>query len=170
MGIGEIKIITRVNKRDEVIGSSADNEMIKNKEAITRAANIIIFNDKGEIFLQKRSKHKYRFPLHWDSSVGGKVDKDKTYLATAIAEAKEELGITVHPKQLEFVKKKLITTDIKEFTTIYKLVCNGPFTLSSWEVVDGRFFSLKEIQEMLKKGEKFSPCLIQILLELKLQV
>src|SRR5665811_1137564 len=52
-----------------------------------------LFNTKGELFLQKRSKTKDIQPGKWDTSVGGHVSPGETVEEALFREAKEELGL-----------------------------------------------------------------------------
>ena len=44
-----------------------------------RAVHILVFNNLGELFLQKRSRWKDRHPRRWDSSAAGHVDAGEEY-------------------------------------------------------------------------------------------
>ncbi len=58
-----------------------------------RAVHILIFNEAGELYLQKRSRRKDRHPLLWDSSAAGHVAAGEGYDDTARRELEEELGL-----------------------------------------------------------------------------
>ncbi len=60
-----------------------------------RAVHVLVFNSRGEIFLQKRSMKKDRQPGVWDSSCSGHVDAGENYEATAVRELREELGLDI---------------------------------------------------------------------------
>jgi 16S rRNA (adenine1518-N6/adenine1519-N6)-dimethyltransferase len=60
-----------------------------------RAVHIFIFNEAGQIYLQKRGRWKDRHPLLWDSSAGGHVAAGEGYDDTARRELHEELGLTL---------------------------------------------------------------------------
>src|SRR5258706_2215468 len=71
---------------------------------IHRAVGIILFNDKGQILLQKRSMKKDLNPGMFTISASGHVTKGQTYEEAAKRELEEELGIQT---PLTFVKKFL---------------------------------------------------------------
>ena len=60
-----------------------------------RAVHVLVFNSRGEIFLQKRSMTKDREPGKWDSSSSGHVDSGEDYDACAVRELREEIGLIV---------------------------------------------------------------------------
>ena len=86
------EIFDIVNDADEVIGRErrAEAHRLGLKH---RAAHILVYNGRGEVFLQKRSRTKDTFPGAWDSSASGHVDCGEDYDACALRELGEELGL-----------------------------------------------------------------------------
>ena len=103
-----------------------------------RAVHILIFNKKGEILLQKRSRWKDRHPLLWDSSAAGHVGAQEEYDHAAQRELQEELGIDVH---LERIAKlpATVRTD-QEFIFIYQGQHDGDLKTDSSEIDAIEFF------------------------------
>src|SRR5213078_1337255 len=81
-----------VNERDEVVGSKPRSEVHRHGLK-HRAVHVLVFNSRGEIFLQKRSMHKDTFPGVWDSSSSGHLDSGEDYDTCALREVAEELGV-----------------------------------------------------------------------------
>jgi isopentenyldiphosphate isomerase len=151
-----------VDKKDRVIGK-ASREEVYDKLLMHRVSHILIFNDKKELLLQLRGKKVSYCPNHWVTSVGGHVRAGESYEEAALREYKEELGKT---KKISFFKKECFTKpgkDHKRFHTIFKTFDNGPFKIDKHDVEKVCFFSIKKIQEMVDKGEKFHPDLKFIL-------
>ena len=88
----EYKKITVVDEEDAVIGFVSYDEAIE-KEMIRRASVVFLFDEQGNLLVQKRSAHISK-PLQLDKSVGGHVDEGETYLETAVREMEEELGLS----------------------------------------------------------------------------
>jgi len=65
-----------------------------------RAVHILIFNEAGQLYLQKRSRRKDRHPLLWDSSAAGHVGAGEGYDDTARRELQEELGLDLPLKKI----------------------------------------------------------------------
>lgn len=57
-----------------------------------RVARVLVFNETGEMLVQKRGD-KPLFPGRWAESVGGHVGAGDTYEETALREAEEEIGV-----------------------------------------------------------------------------
>ncbi|MDD5580626.1 MAG: NUDIX domain-containing protein [Methylobacter sp.] len=109
-----------------------------------RAVHILVFNDLGQLFLQKRSMKKDLHGGLWDTSAAGHVDAGENYESCAIREAKEELGIDV--ANIEPLFKLPATRAIgMEFIQVYRCLHNGPFTLAADEIDEGNWFSITEI-------------------------
>ena len=81
-----------VDAHDRVIGAeSRDYVHVNNLRH--RAIHVLIFNLKGEIFLQRRSIWKDMHPGRWDSSTSGHVAPGESYEQAAHRELREEIGI-----------------------------------------------------------------------------
>ncbi len=83
-----------VDENDEVQGYAARSEVHGNNLR-HRAVHIFIFNQFGDLYLQRRSRSKDRHPLKWDSSAAGHVTAGENYDETARRELKEELNVDV---------------------------------------------------------------------------
>ena len=59
-------------------------------------------NGKKQILLQRRQNTGFADGL-WDFSCAGKVEKGETMTATAVREAREELGVEVAPDKIHFI-------------------------------------------------------------------
>src|SRR5256712_171863 len=89
------EIFDVVNQRDEVIGRQTRNE-VHRLGLMHRAAHVLVFNSRGQVFLKKRSLKKARQPGLWDSSASGHVDSEEDYDACAVRELNEELGLRLN--------------------------------------------------------------------------
>jgi 16S rRNA (adenine1518-N6/adenine1519-N6)-dimethyltransferase len=86
------EIFDVVNDRDEIVGRQSRRE-VHRLGLKHRAVHVVLFNGRGEIFLQKRSMKKDCFPGAWDSSASGHLDVGESYDACAVRELREELGL-----------------------------------------------------------------------------
>lgn len=66
-------------------------------------AHLWIYNSKGEVLLQLRSPQKVVRPNIWDVSVAGHIQAGKTPHEMVIEEAKEELGLSIVPGEMQFI-------------------------------------------------------------------
>jgi isopentenyl-diphosphate delta-isomerase type 1 len=125
-----------VNERDEVVGRASRSE-VHAKGLLHRAVHVLVFNSRGEVFLQKRSMKKDRQPGVWDSSCSGHVDSGEDYDQTAVRELREEIGLSLNaPPQRLFKINACAETDA-EFVWVYRCENEGPFQLHPDEIETG---------------------------------
>src|ERR1700716_2411541 len=95
------EIFDVVNERDEVIGRQTRSE-VHQLGLKHRAVHVLVFNSRGQVFLQKRSMKKDRQPGLWDSSASGHVECGEDSDACALRELREEIGLqlTAPPQRL----------------------------------------------------------------------
>src|SRR5436853_3949962 len=122
------EIFDVVNERDEVIGQERRSE-VHRLGLQHRAVHVLVFNGRGEVFLQKRSMNKDTFPGAWDSSASGHLNTGETYDACAVRELREELGWTVVNCDEKLFKMEACEETGQEFVWVYRCVAEGPFTL-----------------------------------------
>ena len=84
------EIFDVVDSNDQVIDQRPRSE-VHRLGLLHRAIHLLVFNSKGELFLQKRSMKKDCFPGTWDSSASGHVDSGEDYDICALREHLEEL-------------------------------------------------------------------------------
>ncbi|MDC1287729.1 NUDIX domain-containing protein [Gammaproteobacteria bacterium] len=132
------ELLDVVNENDEVIGVKSRGE-IHAEGLMHRAVHILLFNNAGELFLQKRSQSKDEQPGKWDSSAAGHVDSGETYLDCACREINEELGIVVdRPMQTLFKLPATLRTG-NEHCMVYHYCFDGPLVLQADEIDDGEW-------------------------------
>ncbi len=81
------EIFDIVNERDEVIGQNTRRE-VHARGLWHRAVHVLVFNVRGEIFLQKLSLKKDIAAGKWDSSASGHLDTGEAYHACAVREVR----------------------------------------------------------------------------------
>src|SRR5271165_5870900 len=88
------EIFDIVNERDEVVGQNTRRE-VHARGLWHRAVHVLVFNARGEVFLQKRSMKKDTAKGKWDSSSSGHLDSGEDYDACAMRELREEIGLSL---------------------------------------------------------------------------
>jgi len=132
-----------------------------------RSTHLLVFNRKGQVFLQKRSMTKDENPGQWDSSVSGHVDSGETYDDCVVREAKEEIGLDVTDTPELLFKFDARPETGMEFCQIYRTQSEGPFVLDPVEITEGRWFDSDEIDAAVAEQDAaFTPSLIAIWLRL----
>jgi 16S rRNA (adenine1518-N6/adenine1519-N6)-dimethyltransferase len=155
---GEASALERfpvVDENDQFVSDAPRGEVHGNNLR-HRAVHLFIFNRRGELFLQKRSRWKDRHPLLWDSSAAGHVEAGEEYDATAARELKEELGVTAELTRV--LKLPASESTGREFIWLYRGEHEGPFQLAKTEIEHGEFFPLEVISRWVKaRPADFAP-------------
>ena len=134
------EIFDVVNERDEVI-DRRPRSTVHARGLLHRAVHVLVFNSRGEIFLQKRSLKKDRQPGVWDSSASGHLEAGEDYDACAVRELHEELGLNLPaPPRKLFKIDAGVETDA-EFVWFYRCQSEGPFQLHPDEIETGAWFA-----------------------------
>jgi isopentenyldiphosphate isomerase len=110
-----------------------------------------VFNNKGELFLQKRSANKDIQPGKWDTSVGGHLSPGEQVEDALIREAREELGLENFIPV--FLGKYIWQSNrerelINSFSTISDVIPS----IDNDEIEEGRFWNVDDIKENLGKN------------------
>jgi 16S rRNA (adenine1518-N6/adenine1519-N6)-dimethyltransferase len=149
------EIFDVVNENDEVVGRKSRHDVHVNNLR-HRAVHVFIFNQAGELFLQKRSAWKDRHPGVWDSSAAGHLDAGEEYDACARREVREELGLEATVVPIARIPASENTG--WEFVGLYRGQAEGPFKLPAAEIETGAFFpSLILDRWTADRPEDFAP-------------
>src|SRR5215470_1762635 len=154
------EIFDVVNERDEVIGRASRAEVHK-RGLMHRAVHVLVFNSRGQVFLQQRSLKKDRQPGLWDSSASGHLDSGEDYDACAVRELREEIGLALSaPPQRLFKLAACSETDL-EHVWVYRCNAEGAFELNPEEIQGGGWFAPGEVSRwMEERPEEFAGALL----------
>ena len=163
--------VVLISESDEVLGLM-DKMQAHENGLLHRAFSVFVFNEKGEVLLQKRAAQKYHSPNQWTNAVCSHPRDGETYLEAALRRLKEELGIEsmeLTPK-FHFIYKADVGGNLWEheldhvFTGKYR----GDFSLNKEEVSEIRYLSMEDLdQEMVSNPENFTEWFKIILNEYK---
>jgi len=152
-----------VDENDKIIGEDT-RESVHKKGLLHREVHVWIYNNKGEVLLQKRSLNKDTFPGLWDASVGGHVEMGDSYKQSAIKEAKEEIGIIIDKNKLVLITKnknkyndKKTKTINSKFTVDYAYEYNGLLNnlkIEKDKIIGLEFWSINKILGLPEKDKK----------------
>lgn len=145
------------DEQDRVIGQ-LPRSAVHARRLLHRAVHIFVFNSRGELLLQLRSKEKDEYPLCYTSSASGHLSAGESYEQAAPRELEEELGLRNCP--LEWLHKFPAGPETSlEHTMLYRTVSDAEVRVDPHEIVAATFHPVDEISAMLaREPEKFSPC------------
>ncbi len=120
-----------------------------------RIVRIMLFDEHGNILIQKRVPHARLFPGCWDNSAAGHVDEGEDYLVAGKRELKEELGLSTELAEAAYFRaysedgnKKL-----NRFTKIYTSTIphDAKFILQPEEVVSVKWVTISELAKLVNE-------------------
>ena len=143
------ELLDVVDEADNVIEVRTRGE-IHARGLMHRAVHILVFNSRGDLFLQKRSMNKDENPGLWDSSAAGHVDSGEDYLQCALREITEELGIVVEGALQPLFKIAATMATGNEHSVIYRYNFDGPLILQKEEIDEGKWIRPAEMDRCLE--------------------
>src|SRR5579859_6588548 len=143
------EIFDVVNEHDEVIDHRPRSE-VHRRGLMHRAVHVLVFNGRGQVFLQKRSMSKDRQPGLWDSSASGHLDTGETYDACAVRELREEIGLSLAGPPERLFKLAASSDTDQEHVWVYRCSAEGPFTLHPEEIECGGWFDPGAVARWMK--------------------
>ena len=156
------EIFDVVNEEDEVIGQKTRSE-VHRLGLQHRAVHVLVFNARGQIFLQKRSLKKDRQPGLWDSSASGHLDTGEDYDACAVREVREEIGLRLSAAPRRLFKLGASPATDQEHVWIYRCEAEGPFELHPEEIESGEWFDTHELNRwMAERPGEFASAFVEI--------
>lgn len=149
-----------VDTEDQVLGSIERQIAHRGKKQSHRSIFIIIFNEKGELLLQKRSNNKDTFPGFWTVSVSGHVAYGQSYDQAAKREMREEVNLDLILKRIE----KIYIEEEKEFAFIYKASCSSQIFINfdRDEIEKMTWVSFKKLDHFIKDNQ-LTPSALKVL-------
>lgn len=150
--LSETEIFPIVDPQGNTVGKATRKECHSGSRLLHPVVHLHVFNPSGELLLQQRALTKYIQPGKWDTAVGGHRDYGETVEEALKREAYEEIGIN------DFTPLKLFNyvydSDVERelVDTFYTITSQSSFNCDPAEVIEGRFWSIKEVINAIGKG------------------
>ena len=162
--------VVLVSEKDEILGVM-DKMQAHENGILHRAFSVFLFNEKGEMLLQKRSANKYHSPNQWTNAVCSHPRINETYLEGAQRRLQEELGIEAElsPK-FHFIYKADVGQNLweHELDHVFTGDFNGAVKMNPDEVSEVRYVTMQYLEnEMETHPENFTEWFKIILKEYK---
>ncbi|WP_153399668.1 isopentenyl-diphosphate Delta-isomerase [Chryseobacterium vaccae] len=161
------EFVVLVNPEDEVLGLMEKQQAHVNG-LLHRAFSVFLFNNNGEMLLQKRASGKYHSPNQWTNAVCSHPRKEETYLEGAQRRLKEELGIeTELSEKFNFIYKADVGGGLWEHELDYVFTGNyeSEFNLNKEEVEEVRFISMEDLDQEIANSPEYFTEWFKIILE-----
>lgn len=141
-----------VDEQDHALGTMEKMEAHR-KGLLHRAFSILLFNSKGEMLLQKRSKAKYHSGSLWTNTCCSHPLPDEAMADATRRRLKQEMGIDLQPEfAYAFVYKAALDKGLleHEYDHVYIGTFDGEPSVNTAEVEDWKFMSLPALREAVK--------------------
>ncbi len=154
----EIVQIVDSNNRET---GTAPRHVMRSRGLVHRAAYVLVFNSRGELYVQKRTMTKDVYPGYYDAATGGVVLAGEGYDESARRELQEELGIrnTNLVSHFAFFYEE---GKNRVWGRVYSCIHDGQIHLQAEEVESG-FFAAPGTVLALSEKEPFTPDGIYVL-------
>lgn len=140
-----------VDEEGQVVGKATRGECHGGSRLLHPVVHLHVFNNAGELFLQKRPEWKDIQPGQWDTAVGGHIDLGETPEEALVREVREELGIKAFtPQRLGMYVFE--SQRERELVYVYQTVYDGEIHPSETELDGGRFWTTDEIHAAIGQG------------------
>ncbi len=160
-----MELLDIVDSNDKLTGEKKDREIIHRDGLWHREVGVIILNEKNEMLLEKRSPTKKQSPNKW-ALCAGHIDAGETPDDTIIREIKEEIGLDVSIKDLEFIKVAKRTVKFSEnqynnaFLYIYLYKTNkteAEYIIQEEELTEVKYFRIEDVEHAVEiQDENFA--------------
>ena len=137
-----------VNEKDEHIGTM-DKLEAHQKGLLHRAFSVFVFNNAGQLLLQRRATGKYHSANLWSNTCCSHPYPEEYTLDAARRRLKEEMGIDIMlEKKFEFVYRAELDNNLieYEFDHVYVGVFNGEPHINPVEASEFKWLSISELK------------------------
>lgn len=140
-----------VDTNGTVIGQASRSWCHSGQKPLHPVVHLHIINRMGELYVQRRSMEKDLYPGRWDTAVGGHIGYGESIVEALFREAGEELGFydfnPVH------ITSYVFESDTeRELINVFAAVGNFTLHPDLFEVAEGRFWSMQEIEDHIGKS------------------
>lgn len=146
-----MELVDKFNKRREPLNKTSKRYDRIDGEYCTYV-HTWIMNDKNEFLIQKRSANKKIYPNKW-SITGGAVDSGETSLEGATREVKEEIGIDINKKKMEFMLSFKRSHGFVDVWLTRQNVDLKDIVMQKEEVSDVKWVTKEELEKMIENDE-----------------
>ena len=162
-----------VDQSGNPTGKTVERTIAHEKGIWHRTSHVWLFRRKGDklqVLLQKRTMTKDSFPACFDISSAGHIPAGVGFVASALRELEEELGITAGPDDLIFCgDRKIITDDVfhgkpfhdRQYSRVFLMWCDkeeNHFTLQPEEIDSVKWFDFDRCLASVKNDD-FPHCI-----------
>lgn len=155
------QILDAVDEADQVVGTARRADVFRLRTNF-RVAHLFLFNQRGEILLQRLAVRRKRHPGCWGSSVAGYVTSGETYAEAIARRSREELGIGVQDLKL-LGKTSMSDEGCTKFICAFSGRCEGPLAVDTSHIAEVRFVPVPDVVHARRiEAWNFTPTFVHL--------
>ena len=143
------EIFDIVDVDDQVIGRTTRSE-VHARGLRHRAAHVLVYDRAGRLYLQRRAFSKECSPGLWDTSAAGHLNSGERYLAAALRELEEELGLRAETLEPLFKIAASPATG-QEFVWVYRHETAAEVRPDPTEIIEGRWCEIEDLEVWIRR-------------------
>lgn len=145
------ELLPIVDEYGNITGSVKRGVAHSGTKILHPVVHLHVFNNNGDIYLQKRPGWKDVQPGKWDTATGGHIDWGEDVETALQREVLEELNIRL--EAYTFIGRYVYESDIeKELIHVHKTIFEGEIRPNMKELDEGKFWSEEKIKCNIGKG------------------
>jgi isopentenyl-diphosphate delta-isomerase len=151
-----------VDEADRDLGFLSKALCHQGRGVLHRAFSLLIFNESGDLLIQRRSPSKRLWPLYWSNSCCSHPRGSETMQAATQRRLREELGIACELRFLfkfQYQAQFDATGAEHELCSVFIGRCTKPPKVNREEIAEWRWISPEALQSELSDtgGRSFTP-------------
>lgn len=155
------EMLVLVDEQDHEIGFKDKLSCHAGDGILHRAFSIFIFNEKGQVLMQKRSDKKQLWPLYWSNSCCSHPRKGERIESAAARRLREELGINTDLTFLFKFQYQANYRDIgseNELCSVFIGKSNDPVSVNENEIAEWNYLDITTLEEEISEfPDHFTP-------------
>jgi isopentenyl-diphosphate delta-isomerase len=152
----EDELLDLFDANEQVIGTVLRSEYYRNMAkypGYLRSAELFIRNDKGQLWIPRRSADRKVAPSGLDYSCGGHVSSGEDYLLGCMREAEEELRLQLKPEDLTLLFKTDATEASPWFRSVYLYQSSDAPEYNTEDFSEYYWLTPQELIDKIEAGE-----------------
>ena len=150
-----------VNTNDNEIGTEEKLKCHMGKGKLHRSLSIFVFNKKGELLLQRRSKEKRLWPLYWSNTCCTHPRNGEMVEKAAHRRLEEEMGFDCDLKEIFAFEYHAVYENVgseNEIDRVFLGQHDGRVFPNPKEVAEWKFVDIKKLKSDVKKNpQNYTP-------------
>jgi isopentenyl-diphosphate delta-isomerase len=143
-----------VDEQDNILGFKSKADVHKDNGILHRAFSVFLFNDRGEILMQRRGDGKLLWPDYWSNSCCSHPRRGEALLDAVHRRVPEELGVTADVECLfrfQYYAPFGERGSERELCSVFFGRCDDTLTVNETEISEWEWTSVQQFESCLAR-------------------